>query len=143
MSAVTVKPLVWIERVSGFWQAIDPTGGVYEVMKISENRAVCHHLIAGHGRNIGNGHQSPQDGMTAVQSDYAARILPAITTQPDPRDEIIATLVDALGHAQYGLSWAVQYFKDQDVTKDDPCPPCTRGLSATRAALAAEKAVQK
>ena len=77
MSAVTVKPLVWIERVSGFWQAIDPTGGVYEVMKISENRAVCHHLIAGHGRNIGNGHQSPQDGMTVVQSDYAARILPA------------------------------------------------------------------
>ena len=68
-----------------------------------------------------------------------ARILAAIDVQPDPRDAQIAALVEALHHAQYGLSWAVRYFKDQDVTKYDPCPPCTRGLSATRAALDAVK----
>lgn len=59
--------------------------------------------------------------------------------QPALADAQIARLVEALNHAQYGLSWAVRYFKDQDVTKDDPCPPCSRGLSATRAALAAVK----
>jgi hypothetical protein len=60
-----------------------------------------------------------------------AELLAAAMQLPDVR-----ALVEALNHAQYGLSWAVRYFKDQDVTKDDPCPPCTRGLSATRAALA-------
>jgi hypothetical protein len=58
-------------------------------------------------------------------------LLAAVMQLPEVR-----ALVSALNHAQYGLSWAVRYFKDQDVTRDDPCPPCTRGLSATRAALA-------
>ena len=52
-------------------------------------------------------------------------------------DPALVALVEALNSAQYGLSWAVRYFKDQDVTKDDPCPPCTRGLSATCDALTA------
>jgi len=73
-----VRALEWMERVSGFWQAVDPTGGCYEVMKLSEGRAACHHLVAGHGRNIGNGHQSPQDAKDAAQADYTARILAAL-----------------------------------------------------------------
>ena len=102
MSAVTIKTLVWEERVIGFWQAIDSTGGVYEVMRIRQNFARAQHVIASRSRNIGNGHKSPQDGRAAAQADFEVRIMSVIDVQPDPRDEVIAKLVEALKRYKSG-----------------------------------------
>ena len=42
------------------------------------------------------GHATIEDAKTAAQDDYEARIMSAVDVQPDPRDEVIARLVEAL-----------------------------------------------
>lgn len=70
----------------------------------------------------------------AAQADYEARILAALEPQPDPRDEVIARLVEALEHIR---SRAISTRGDQ-AYREFP----RFAEKAARAPLAAAKAVQ-
>ena len=127
--AVKVKPLVWEKnsRIEGWWQVegwpcvVRSEGGIgYLVDYDSET-------LAG---NPGGPHDTLEAAKAAAQADYTARIMAAIETTPDPRDEVIARLVEAVGNLlEIRAVWTDPY-NDTDCYK-------------ARAALAAAKEVIK
>jgi hypothetical protein len=86
---VTVKPLVW--RGDSIRLTAGGMGKMYECMR-------CFHGQKGAGWSDydEDWHQNLEAAKAAAQSDYEARILAAIDTQPDQRDAVIARLVEAL-----------------------------------------------
>ena len=92
--AVKVKPLVWEQ--SGGSHIMDgeshtvPSG--YTVRYADENGWKWQ----ASGIGAYGWEPSPALAKAAAQSDHTARILDALEPQPDPRDEVIARLVDAL-----------------------------------------------
>ena len=70
----------------------------------------------------------------AAQADYEARIFAALETQPDPRDEVIKGLVDAVEDVMNGENRRMGQKFDANSGSFD--------LSVQSAALAAAKAVQ-
>jgi len=123
---VKVKPLVW-----GKWGEAKGGGAKYSTYESGNNglwNCVCYPHEAeqyrlAHGVTI-------EAAKAAAQADYEARILAAIEPQPDPRDEVITQLVDALEF------YAPRQIDGITFTGNDDA-----GVRA-RAALAAAKAVQ-
>ena len=77
------------------------------------------------------GHATIEDAQAAAQADYEARIMAAIDVQPDPRDEVIARLVEAM----HTISGDIQINADGEEELSD-------AARIARAALAAAKAAQ-
>lgn len=117
---VRVKPLVWTTRSGA------PTAfGIYIVTcEDHDDVTVWFVLFGGKALARCGEHRTEEAAKAAAQSDYEASILAAIEPQPDPRDEVIARLVEALENRLH----------DQEC----PCNACSPML----AALAAAKAVQ-
>jgi hypothetical protein len=95
---VTVKPLVW--RGDSIRLTAGRMGKMYECMW-------CFHGQKGAGWSDydEDWHPTLEAAKAAAQADYEARILAAIDTQPDPRDAVIARLVEAA--AALHLEWAI------------------------------------
>ena len=89
---VRVKPLVW-----GKWGEAKGGGAKYSTYEFGNNglwNCVCYPHEAEQYR-LARG-VTLDAAKAAAQADYAARILAAIEPQPDPRDEVIARLVEAV-----------------------------------------------
>lgn len=82
---------------------------------------------------------NPNSAKDAAQAAHLRRIRDTIDAQPDPRDEVIARLVEALGISANRLDWcAVDY-----ETGSRKFIVTSEWADEARAALAAAKAVQK
>jgi hypothetical protein len=140
---VRVKPLVWenVQTVYGpeTYQAYGATG-FYQVFTDEDSSAgaVLAEFATNEGQ-FGTIHARSVarvggfiEAQAAAQADYEARILAVLEPQPDPRDAVIARLVEALRNIAEGnlgdAAWQANYARIKDVA---------------RAALAAAKAVQK
>ena len=121
---VRVKPLVWEDDTmrGGVWA--DTSHGWCEIFVTD-----CGFIATHCGVDIGC-YFNIAAAKSAAQADYEARILAALEPQPDPRDEVIKGLVDALRNL-LGIA------EDEGIVGDKTT------LEASRAALAAAKAVQK
>ena len=130
---VTVKPLVW------YGDSIRVTakgmGKYYACMWMFHGQKG-----AGWECDEGDWHPTLDAAKGIAQADYERRILAAIETQPDPRDAVIAQLVEALAFYADESTYETQYERM-------PCDCCTdifepinddKGSKA-RAALAAAK----
>ena len=126
---VRVKPLVWEERDAHF-HAAQSQIGVYYLTDykgmVDPFKLECPSQIS--SRN----YASIEAAKAAAMADFAPRILAAIEPQPDPRDEVIARLVEALEGSASVLSGA-------EMSKS----ALIRALEQSSAALAAAKAVLK
>ena len=126
---VRVKPLLWGTFGKECLRA-ETVLGRYEVMWGFHNGQTSLDIPAPRRSHVW--HPSVEAAKTAAQADYESRILAAVEPQPDPRDEVIAWLVDALRNIAEGnlgdAAWQANYARIKDVA---------------RAALAAAKAVQK
>ena len=142
---VRVKPLVWSDRFGPNSECsydhitADSALGLYRVewkgWKDFDPPTVC----CG-GAFIGC-YNTIQSAKAAAQADYEARILAAIEPQPDPRDEVIARLVDALCEAMIvPEAWYISGFPNISV---DAIDQTKRAVPLARTALAAAKAVQR
>ena len=87
--AVKVKPLVWRETGTDRFSA---KGEDYKVVTDGTGWAFCPEDWPPFG---GYPYETLDEAKAAAQADYAARILSAIETTPDPRDEVIARLMEA------------------------------------------------
>ena len=94
--AFKVKPLVWRELAGGNATAPFPLLGTIFVAKSDGGFRVMWSL-PGRGDTFTPGRWATLEAAkAAAQADYEARIMSAIDVQPDPRDEVIARLVEAL-----------------------------------------------
>jgi len=116
--AVKVKPLSWIGDAR--WPSTSWADG-YQINEQDENEWL---LTTPKGDSITT--HTLDDAKAAAQADYAARIMAALDVQPDPRDEVIARLVESLGMVQTWLNYDGRY-----------------DMHGINAALAAAKAVMK
>ena len=92
--AVKVKKLEFEQAAAGIWSSGLILGGEYRIK-----------LVGGKGYQVSRGMLCVPDcavwnetldlAISAAQADYAARIMAAIEATPDPRDEVIARLVEA------------------------------------------------
>ncbi len=146
--AVKVKPLVW-EPVG------NPNGRYRLHSTIAWARNTCPYgpYFIGLSSSCKNGEYSwdgpantgkrgfadPESAKAAAQADYAARILDALEPQPDPRDEVIARLVDALTVAANRLDRCAVDYETGSYEFIETC----EWVDEARAALAAAKAVVK
>jgi len=128
---VQVKPLVWTG--DGNWHSGDDEGWMEEAntpfgwgyaVEFGTLDTGPWKVSSTFGGDI-VGFDTPSAAKAAAQADYEARIIAAIELQPDPRDEVIARLVEAL------------------VDMIDHADEISSPLVEARAALAAAKAVQK
>lgn len=126
---VRVKPLVWEVFQSKYEGRQHYGRGVFgHWYGVSRQKSVawnCFHFIDGRRVDLGT-HPTIDAAKVAAQADYEARILAAIEPQPDPRDEAIARLVEA-------LEWMCSEYDDGGDGFD--------ARTSARAALAAAKAV--
>ena len=90
--AVKVKPLVW-DR--GIVDCAKPLPGM-KYISCSTTPHGCWAWWLDGDNSTRMVAQDEQHAKAAAQADYAARILSAIEPTPDPRDEVIARLVEAL-----------------------------------------------
>ena len=122
---VRVKPLVWISTGENRYSAKSED---YKVVTDGKCWAFCPEdwpPFAGYP------YLTADAAKAAAQADYEARILAAIEPQPDPRDAVIAALVEAATHLCDGIA-----------TMMPPLGQSDRVLNL-RAAIAAAKAVQQ
>lgn len=148
---VRVKPLVWggvtdwrectkfeaaalggkyfvadLDKDSGIYSAGIDLGGLAFVMLLEPDEKF--------GGKKPRSFPTIEAAKAAAQADYEARILAALEPQPDPRDEVIARLVEALERMRSTYPYN---------------PPCygwqeqVEAHKAAKAAIAAAKAVQK
>lgn len=125
LAQVKVKPLVWISTGENRYSAKSED---YKVVTDGKCWAFCPEdwpPFAGYP------YLTADAAKAAAQADYEARILAAIEPQPDPRDEVIARLVEAATHLCDGIA-----------TMFPPLGQSDRVLNL-RTALAAAKAVLK
>ena len=90
---VRVKPLVWVTFGKECLRA-ETVLGRYEVMWGFHNGQTSLDIPAPRRSHVW--HPTLEAAKAAAQADYESRILAAIEPQPDPRDEVIARLVEAL-----------------------------------------------
>jgi len=134
---VRVKPLVWVG--DGHWHSGDNEGWLEEAntpfdwgyaVEFGTLDTGPWKVSSTFGSDIVK-FDTPSAAKAAAQADYEARILAALEPQPDPRDAVIARLVEALDRIGRGPEDAGCF-----------CGACVQVRSA-RAALAAAKAVQQ
>lgn len=135
---VRVKPLVWTG--DGHWHSGDNEGWMEEAntpfgwgyaVEFGTLETGPWKVSSTFGSDIVK-FDTPSAAKAAAQADYEARILAAIEPQPDPRDEVIKVLTEAL------LSIAGESLGE------DGCYYTNKvNIKRARAALAAAKAVQK
>ena len=120
--AVKVKSLVWIGDAR--WPSTSWADG-YQINEQDENEWL---LTTPKGDSITT--HTLDDAKAAAQADYTALILAAIEPTPDPRDAVIARLVEAAD-------------KIDDEYLSQPYGPTIYAMIELRAALAAAKEVMK
>ena len=76
------------------------------------------------------------------RATQSIKAIPAIATQPDPRDEVIAAMVDALSELAIVADGAADLSRRYDHFKVHAMEPLYQATVIARAALAAAKAVQ-
>ncbi len=139
VGAVKVKPLVWtaveVDRGDGSRYATggnqaESLFGLYVIDLGWGSDCYYWSTESPEGDDLGSNFEDLDRAKAAAQADYAARILSAIETTPDPRDELIARLVDA--------AYAIEMW---DAARGYPIP--YRHRDPLRAALASAKEVMK
>lgn len=111
--SVRVKPLVW--EGDGYWCVGDNEGWLEEVntpfgwgyaIEFSSSKQGSWVASSAFGKTL-TGFDSPDAAKAAAQADYEQRILAAVEVQPDPRDALIAGLVEAL-EREPTLVWIIE-----------------------------------
>lgn len=106
--AVKVKPLVWERHPMG-WIAAPPTGHSYIIDVRIKGR-----VIFVKGMNPPPQFSDIESAKSAAQADYDARIMAAIEPTPDPRDAVIARLVEADILKAAGEEYILEHIMETD-----------------------------
>lgn len=91
-AAVKVKPLEWVRGIVDYAK---PLPGI-KYISCSTTPHGCWAWWLDGDNSTRTVERDKKHAKAAAQADYAARILAAIETTPDPRDAVIARLVEAL-----------------------------------------------
>jgi hypothetical protein len=132
---VKVKPLVWEDDGHGNFRAQSVRGGE-GVDRIIEPQVIGDDRVTYEAWGIKDSFDDLAAAMSAVEAEILSEILAAIDPQPDPRDEVIARLVEALDECRQALKDYMNQY-----------PHMVKGYLVdaeqhASAALAAAKAVQ-